>query len=870
MKRRHILHTNKYVHAYSLADAVPKALYLSAVTLLCFYSAVGMALDIFPDWQLTAAAWRWVCGSVVVISALDEIGVQALPKYRGMIRVLAAAVLALVFYRYAVEYQIELEDGACAFGTQFLEKYNRHLKTSFYIWKGREEYISMSFAFWCICTVTALLFVVLITGRRIFLLAMPAAVLSALLMIGFVPQWKGLALFLAAVMTVYAAGDDRRKRTMHVRIDGRQRAAHLWYMKWVPVACLAGGSAFLLLLGSIIFQMPSQELMNQSPKVQEFQKKTERDLESAMRGYFTPRSENIRNQSPKYSGKEVIKVTASEEPAADVYLKGFYGTDYQNGTWVCNKDSFQEICREAGIGPEDAAVQLLQSPYDVFSKGTGWRTTMLMQGQGGWQKPEEQDILYTIEQEGLYHRYAYLPYAIDFVKDRSTERVTGDVTVQKGWGQKKFTFHGWNQPFDQYAVMRMADEQEKEVFQWYDRFAQSTYLGLSDQVSDLNEYLDSLERVEDRPHERDENGNIIVNFFSGLSGREIKNILQMYEEQLEFFKGNHIQMNQARIGIAQFIGLVLKQYHTYSLELDAVPAGMDAVDYFLMSSRRGYCVHFASAAVLMLRQIGIPARYVSGYVARKSEFKYSSSTGVFEASIKDSSAHAWVEIYLNQIGWIPIDVTPGQNESRAANNSPDQADGSSSDHMQQGQDDTDADETQADTDTDDTGADDTDTDDTGADDTDTDDTKADDEAGGSSDADGDTTGQGHGLNIISLLPKIAAAAGILLALISVCLAAAYAVRRYQEILRNDLKSGRYRRAVLRINRRIYRKMLLRGRIRRQHMTDADYGRLLEKYYTCIEAADWAHYMRILQEAVFARKELQQEDAYFCYKVYRKI
>ena len=61
-------------------------------------------------------------------------------------------------------------------------------------------------------------------------------------------------------------------------------------------------------------------------------------------------------------------------------------------------------------------------------------------------------------------------------------------------------------------------------------------------------------------------------------------------------------------------------------------------------------MHFASAAVLLLRQLGIPARYVSGFTAELSADE--------TVNVPDSAAHAWVEIYLDGFGWYPVEVTP--------------------------------------------------------------------------------------------------------------------------------------------------------------------------------------------------------------------
>ena len=54
--------------------------------------------------------------------------------------------------------------------------------------------------------------------------------------------------------------------------------------------------------------------------------------------------------------------------------------------------------------------------------------------------------------------------------------------------------------------------------------------------------------------------------------------------------------------------------YTYDMSPGATPYNKDYVTYFLKEQKRGYCAHFATAATLLLRSYGIPARYVEGYV----------------------------------------------------------------------------------------------------------------------------------------------------------------------------------------------------------------------------------------------------------------
>ncbi|SOY31791.1 Protein-glutamine gamma-glutamyltransferase [Acetatifactor muris] len=97
---------------------------------------------------------------------------------------------------------------------------------------------------------------------------------------------------------------------------------------------------------------------------------------------------------------------------------------------------------------------------------------------------------------------------------------------------------------------------------------------------------------------------------------------------------------------------------SYNLDVGRNPSDTDFVEYFLFDSHEGYCVHFASAAVLALRYLGIPARYVTGYVVSPSDFS-ANDENTYTAVITGKQAHAWAEIYLDGVGWIPVEMTPG-------------------------------------------------------------------------------------------------------------------------------------------------------------------------------------------------------------------
>lgn len=113
-----------------------------------------------------------------------------------------------------------------------------------------------------------------------------------------------------------------------------------------------------------------------------------------------------------------------------------------------------------------------------------------------------------------------------------------------------------------------------------------------------------------------------------------------------------------RLTIAREIEYLLFARCAYTLSPDPLPPGEDAAEFFLTESRRGYCVHFATAGVVLLRALGIPARYAEGYVAPVQNGEW--------VDVPDRNAHAWVELYLSGCGWFPMEMTPAGPEAPAA------------------------------------------------------------------------------------------------------------------------------------------------------------------------------------------------------------
>ncbi len=94
----------------------------------------------------------------------------------------------------------------------------------------------------------------------------------------------------------------------------------------------------------------------------------------------------------------------------------------------------------------------------------------------------------------------------------------------------------------------------------------------------------------------------------------------------------------------------------------------DMIQAFLFETQEGFCQQFASSMVLMMRSVGIPSRFVVGYVLNIEAYDdipdslmYAYGEIPEEKTIYDHNAHAWVESYFPGVGWVQFEPTAGQN-----------------------------------------------------------------------------------------------------------------------------------------------------------------------------------------------------------------
>ena len=98
----------------------------------------------------------------------------------------------------------------------------------------------------------------------------------------------------------------------------------------------------------------------------------------------------------------------------------------------------------------------------------------------------------------------------------------------------------------------------------------------------------------------------------------------------------------------------LRKTITYQNVISNPPANRDPIDWFLFDYKKGFCNYYASAEVLLLRSIGVPARMAIGYAEGTSD-----QTGI-SFKIRANDSHAWPEVYFSNAGWVEFEPTVTQ------------------------------------------------------------------------------------------------------------------------------------------------------------------------------------------------------------------
>lgn len=566
--------------------------YAAALSLLLVYAAFRMARDQFIL-ELGEQYIRLIVLAILGILAWNEsLAVLDKKKLRwaGSLVLLAGITLGCLWYCRG--HEEELSSGLFSIGQQYMVKWRVyfHMPQQSSAEAAEEEALVWGMAFllgtaW-VQTLSSLL------RKRSVMLLLPAAVLAAEMTVGLTPGWRGLACMCAAGILCLYLDCHRAFQAM-------------------PALILAALMGLLLLLVGRLLAEPASRVDLVHDRLLAFQHRMEQEIRDFDWQELVRREGYVDNHSPGYQQKEVIRVTASTAPTGNLYLRGYYGTDYDKGCWKAGTGTFAWVCLQHGISSRRAAGLLagLNSEYGSGDK-----------------------VQYELQYTGIRSSYVYLPYGADPETAEERYRLEGDYTIEKRIGLKSFHVEGWST----YRLIQKEDgtedEDAKRLSTWYNEYVLQHYLEVPEELTAVTDMVKDMEQAQTC-------GNALELLASEVT-----------EER-----------NAARLFLGSLVADRLREHADYSLSPGDLPKDRDPVEYFLEEGKEGYCTHFASAGILLLRQLGVPARFASGYVVRQEQFVR--EDGGYTASVKDEAAHAWAEIWLDDRGWVPVEMTPGYGEA---------------------------------------------------------------------------------------------------------------------------------------------------------------------------------------------------------------
>ena len=803
-------------------NVVLQAVFACVIALVVLWSAERLVRALFPVLQISA--WVYVFGGAVAAgsSIWNTVCSERFQKkyLRHVGNLLLFVILAIVLLRVAYVHADQLEQGFW-YVEQLIEEKINHYKGigdavtdaadsgTVIVAQGANVLETCGIMFLNLAALAVFLVLQTVSAERkkgIWMALLPVSVVIFGLFVGKGPDFSGLAGTIVCLIILASVSWNKKKKIG---------------MSTLLTGMLVGS----LVLSVAVCSVAADWFASKENQVLPVQKKVERQIAKLFSGASDVQNGKISNKYPVYTGEEVLHVQTDEKPEDTLYLRGTYADTYKNGKWTREKEftltadqfSRYEDCQD--LDPVMAVADESSRKYlDLLESGSS------LVGYG------LKETFYDIEYTGLKSDIMYLPYGLETGTLSGEYTAEGDYQFrkQKNMLDTSVSAAGGNaETLWADVMLSQLYYNSDQTFSRYDAFFDAYNQYVQENYLDVPKNMPALEKVTDQ-----------------LRGSCVDAVRLLNDPE---------QGNAARLTICHNVADALKV--AYSYQKDIPDSGdTDPVEFFLKEQNGGFCVHFASAGVLLLRKLGVPARYVSGYKVNASEFKRGTLQDDYgyECSVPDSDAHAWVEVYLDDYGWVPVEMTPSAEESAqwdkvrekdndaGQNTATDQTDQEPNDQNQQ---ETQPEDLSSQEET--TGSD--------AQNNQT-------SNGGADGSGGDEKGQSTSLsaqidwkNAAKMFLPIAVA---VFGLIFIFLEKKRRAARWRKALKRAERSGRYSKAARMQNLRFYRWLVKHKKLSGKRMRDREYAENLQSLYP---EHNWALYLQILQKAVYADVELTEEE-----------
>lgn len=353
-----------------------------------------------------------------------------------------------------------------------------------------------------------------------------------------------------------------------------------------------------------------------------------------------------------FDNKAVLKV---EMPVnhSTVYLKGFVGSNYYGDKWgeltYAEEEEYSNIAK-----------LWKKSDFEIGNQSAHFLSIIEKLDASTYPSLQFHKNEIRVSNVRSNTKYAYAPYYTNFDGMEDMNLLNQEYVTPNN-RKENYTFSYYT--LFNNLFMFDSEKEYQDTLQFYKNYEVDSLID-EDVQKELEEY---------RKYELSYR-DFVYNTYTKLPSKGLDRLKQ--DINLMKYKNDDSYSLSDKISYVRYY---LWNNTSYSLKPGVLPKGKDYIEYFLYENKLGYCAHYASAATMMLRSMGIPARYAEGYVVKSSNMDKGKivSEGDFlirgedegykafikEVDVLDSNAHAWVEIYIDGYGWVPVECTPGYSFS---------------------------------------------------------------------------------------------------------------------------------------------------------------------------------------------------------------
>lgn len=751
---------------------------------------------------------------------------------------LVREVTILMPIGYGIWQYEKISQGFAAFLKTYISQVNTYYQLNLQVEDGVQEWMPVAFTFlsmilWLVCWLLAYG-----TKQKLLLLIFPLTALGMQLAVGLSPVGNGLLAVLVAGVLLLSLG-------------GKSIMTKALALGMTVLTLIATPVVFVEQIQDFSTEGQKQAVLNWQESLLDFELS---DLVAFLDFHFN--QEHLRNEAPNFTGKEMLEIRADYFPQTPIYLRGFYGTEYKNQTWIWNKGDFSSAAKDMGMTEAEAGRELSYLPYEQIKSFYSRYQNIVT------------DLHYEIKYTGAKGNVAYVPYYTNVETLDDTYTFIGDYLLQKSVFQKEMEADALLWRSNDFSWEHVAQKIERGLHGTSRYWNSADILTISEErIAHMKWQNEQAQKYLEVPKDMETITAVAVSLKEEIIEAADWYLLSWHlgEEDMQFTTDN-IYRFRAMEAVKNYLSCNM----SYSLILDELPRGTDPIEYMLTESYEGYCMHFATAATLMLRELGVPARYVSGYVVYPGVFEWQENDA--KAVVTDYAAHAWVEVYLDYIGWIPLEVTPGYEggyDEYPTMQDKDQLESEAEEHrneMNQSEPESES-ETESESPQTPSESETTDTSESQQ----PSETETEEKPFGG--ADGAAGSDYQWSSLLKWIGYIGCAMALIAA--AVCLIRKR-IRHFDQILEQEIRKNRSRKAIKRINRRLYmwitaKKVSVKVNIfRKRRYSDAEYEAALIRTFTKVSPEDWQKYMCIVKKAHYSKEDISLEEMQHCYQCYQFI